>query len=151
MLLLLLALALVGGLQPASAARPSARAAQPSMRAVALPLAAFYGYGTPAITIGRGDEITFTNLDSTQHDFVQDVSSDGTGGKSNVPWCSKSSKSDDGHEHHHGGECPLFWTPLAGTQENVKVQGLDRVKPGETYTFFCTVHHSMKGTLIVRE
>lgn len=137
---LLVAVALFFGAAPAGAA--------PRHRALTLPLAAIYGYATPTIQISKGDRIVYTNLDIDRHNIVQDVAADGKGGKPNVHWC-KDDHGDD-HHHDHSAGCPVFWSPLIGSQQTVEVEGLDRVKRGETYTFFCTLHHSMKGTLTVR-
>lgn len=112
------------------------------------PGAEYYGYFPAEITIAKGDKILYTNYDFAPHDFVQDVESDGFGGKPNVPWC----REEEGHapdEHHHG--CPVFWSKQIGNQQETMVRGLNRVKPGTTYTFFCTLHHGMKGTLTVTE
>lgn len=133
--------ALIGclaGIQPASA-MPGAE-----HQALAGPGGSVYGYITRDITISKGDSITFTNLDVTRHDFVQDVETDGKGGRKNAPWC----KEEKGHAHHDHG-CPVFWSKLVDFQGSTKVKGLRRVKPGTTYTFFCTIHHEMKGTLTV--
>lgn len=110
------------------------------------PGAEYYGYFPSDITIARGDTILYTNYDLARHDFVQDVETDGFGGKPTVPWCEE----EEGHEtgeHHHG--CPVFWSKQIGNQKETLVRGLNRVKPGTTYTFFCTLHHAMKGTLTV--
>lgn len=115
-------------------------------RAIAGPGGFAHGYLTETITISKGDTIAFTNLDVFEHNFVQDVEADGFGGKPNVDWCR--SEDDDHHEHAHG--CPVFWSELIPGGETTQVKGLKRVKPGKTYTFFCTLHHNMKGTLKVR-
>ena len=110
------------------------------------PGAEYYGYFPSELTIAKGDTILYTNYDLAPHDFVQDVETDGFGGKPNVPWCEE----EEGHEpdeHHHG--CPVFWSKQIGNQQKTTVRGLNRVKPGTTYTFFCTLHHGMKGTLTV--
>lgn len=114
-------------------------------RAVAGPGGVAYGYLTPTITISKGDKISFTNLDAFEHDFVHDVETDGFGGKRNVRWC----KEENGHDQHDHG-CPVFWSERLEAGETTKVLGLKRVKRDRTYTFFCTLHHNMKGTLIVR-
>lgn len=115
--------------------------------AVAGPQAKFYGYATPVIVVEKGEEeVTFTNLDLERHDVVQDVETDGFGSKKKLPWCKKK-----GHAHEHGhGDCPIFWSELIGLGDTTQILGLDNVKSGEVYSFFCTIHHGMKGKLIVR-
>jgi plastocyanin len=117
--------------------------------ALALPQAKIYGYATPVIVVEPGEEVTFTNIDIEMHDVVQDVAADGVGAKKRMPWCKKSKKKHHGG-HSHGGGCPLFWTPLISLGKTTPVYGLENVKSGETYTFLCTIHHGMTGTLVVR-
>lgn len=114
-------------------------------RAVAGPGGFTAGYLTPTIAIAKGDSVVFTNLDVFDHDLVHDVATDGFGGKRNVSWCKRELEDD----HDHAGACPVFWSELIGMGEQTQVLGLNRVKPGKTYTFFCTKHHNMKGQLVV--
>lgn len=113
-------------------------------RAIAGPGAIQLGYATSTITISKGDTLVFSNLDAFDHNIVHDTAADGFGGKKKVPWCKGSG---DGHEH--GSLCPVFWSELIGPGASTEVLGLNRVKAGKTYSFFCTRHHSMKGTLTV--
>ena len=130
--------------------QPAGATAEAEMQAVAGPGGFSYGYLTSEITISKGDSISFTNLDAVRHDIVHDVASDGFGGKKKVPWCK--GKSDDHGDHAgHGDACPVFWSETIPGGARTEVLGLKRVKPGQSYTFFCTVHHNMKGTLIVRD
>lgn len=114
-------------------------------RAVAGPGGFAAGYLTPTITISKGDSLVFSNLDVFEHDLVHDTATDGFGGRRKVAWCKKQA----GHEHDHGGACPVFWSELIGSGQSTEVLGLNRVKPGKTYSFFCTRHHNMKGKLVV--
>lgn len=114
-------------------------------RAVAGPGGFSSGYLTTTISMSKGDSLVFTNLDVFEHDLVHDTATDGFGGKRNVAWCKRSS----GHAHDHSGACPVFWTDLIGSGDTAEVMGLNRVKPGKTYSFFCTKHHNMKGKLVV--
>lgn len=129
---------------------PSAQAVpKAEQQALAGPGGFSYGYLTPEITISKGDSITLSNFDIFEHDFVHDVETDGFGGKKKkAPWCKEDHKGD--HSDHGGHGCPVFWSELAGTGATVEVKGLNRTKPGKTYTFFCSLHHNMKGTLTVR-
>jgi plastocyanin len=115
-------------------------------QAYAGPAAKFYGYLTPVIVVEKGGELTFTSIDLERHDVVQDVEADGFGGSSKAPWCAT------GH-HHHGHvheACPVFWSKLIGLTQTTTVLGLDKVEPGKVYSFYCTLHHGMKGKLVVR-
>jgi plastocyanin len=44
----------------------------------------------------------------------------------------------------------LFASKVSGLGEVSPVQGLDKVKSGQTYGFFCTLHPGMRGNLVVR-
>ncbi|MGH2754079.1 MAG: cupredoxin domain-containing protein [Actinomycetota bacterium] len=120
--------------------------------ALALLQAKFYGYATPVIVVEPGEEVTFTNIDIEMHDLVQDVETDGVGAKKTMPWCKKKKgKKKRGHGgHSHGHACPIFWTPLISLGQTTPILGLENVRSGDSYTYFCTLHHSMTGTLIVR-
>ncbi|MFN2525040.1 MAG: plastocyanin/azurin family copper-binding protein [Actinomycetota bacterium] len=113
-------------------------------RAFVGPQAKFYGYLTPVIAISKGDSLTFSSFDLERHDFVQDVEVDGFGGAKKMPWCAK------GHHHHKAEPCPIFWSKLIGLTESTEVQGLKNLESGKTYSFFCTLHHGMKGKLVVQ-
>ena len=104
------------------------------------PGAQFYGYAAPAVVTEKGGSVTYINLDIARHDLVQDVEADGFAGSQKKPWCKSYKK----------GTCPIFWTPTIGIGQTTEVQGLDSVKAGETYSFLCTLHPGMKGTLVVR-
>ena len=101
----------------------------------------FYGYLTPAMVVQRGGELTYANFDIVQHDVVHDVKEDGVFNKKKDKWCKGFDK----------GTCPLFWSARAGLGETVPVEGLQNLKTGEIYTFFCTLHPGMKGKLAVTD
>jgi polyvinyl alcohol dehydrogenase (cytochrome) len=91
---------------------------------VAAPGAASTNYATPVATTGVGGPLSFTNLDLAKHDVTSEE------------------KGPDGK--------PLFSTPLIDLGETAEVEGLDKVKSGQSYGFFCTIHPGMRGTLVVR-
>jgi hypothetical protein len=103
------------------------------------PLAQFHGYAAPVAVVQQDGELTYLNLDIVQHDLVQDVVTDGVAGPSKKPWCRAFEKK----------KCPLFWTPKIGLGQQAEVLGLESVKPGELYSFLCTLHPLMKGKLVV--
>ncbi|HEX2240169.1 MAG TPA: cupredoxin domain-containing protein [Actinomycetota bacterium] len=130
-----------------------AAAADPPIppRAAVGPQAKFYGYLTPVIVISKGEALTFSSLDLENHDFVQDVEVDGFGGPKKMPWCSKGhDHGGAGNHHEKSPPCPIFWSELIGLNESTEVLGLKNLKSGTTYSFFCTLHHGMKGKLIVQ-
>jgi outer membrane protein assembly factor BamB len=88
------------------------------------PGASSTGYATPAMVTRVGGPLSFLNLDIVQHDVVAD---------------------DPGPDGR-----PLFRTKLIGFGESAPVEGLDRVQSGQTYSFYCSVHPGMRGSLAVQ-
>jgi polyvinyl alcohol dehydrogenase (cytochrome) len=107
---------------------------------VAGPQAQFAGYLTPAMVASKQTgRVLYTNLDVVRHDVMQDVRTDGVASKGKDPWCKRFAK----------GKCPLFLAPLLGLGETAEVQGFKNTVPGRTYTFYCSLHPGMRGTLAV--
>jgi polyvinyl alcohol dehydrogenase (cytochrome) len=106
---------------------------------VSTPGSATYGYLTRATVVQQGGDLTYTNADIVKHDVVQDVRADGFGGPANQPWCNRYPK----------GKCPLFWSDQIGIGAQTPVLGLANAKSGQTYTFYCTIHPNMQGSLLV--
>lgn len=73
------------------------------------------------ITMTAGSRLTFTNADAAPHNVVADAS-DRRG--------------------------PIFHSDVATTGKSVTVDGVERLKPS-TYTFACSLHPQMRGTLTV--
>ena len=131
----LAAMAAVFALGPGTATASSPSDAQ----VVSGATAKYYGYLTPVVVIQKGDGITYTNIDIERHNVTQDVNTDGVHGSSKRKWC----------KLFPAGKCPVFYSPLIGLGQSESVQGLQYVKPGQIYTFYCTLHPGMKGHLIV--
>ncbi|HEX8646702.1 MAG TPA: PQQ-binding-like beta-propeller repeat protein [Thermoleophilaceae bacterium] len=91
---------------------------------VAVPGSTYSTYATPVMVTQQGGPLNFMNFDLPQHDVIAD------------------DKGPDGR--------PLFQSKLAGIGEIAPIEGLDRVKSGQTYGFFCSLHPGMRGSLIVR-
>lgn len=91
-------------------------------------------YATPVLAIPPGGALDLYNVDVMYHDVVSHEV-----GPADQPWCA----------NFETGSCPLFWTRLAGLGEQVPVLGLEHARPGGTYTFYCTKHNGMQGTLVV--
>lgn len=122
----LLVLPLTAGALPSPA--PASTAA-----IVAQPGATFTVYATVVAAAQPGAELTFVNADIFAHDVVsRDFGPDG------APWCT----------NKPAGRCPLFWSARANIGQQTPVLGLDRIEPGNTYTFYCTLHTGMEGTLV---
>jgi outer membrane protein assembly factor BamB/plastocyanin len=96
----------------------------PAQSIVTAAQAQSYGYATPVVVIRQGDGLNYSNLDTARHDVVS------------------TEKGPDG--------APLFSSGLAATGQTVAVTGLDHLKSGVTYHFYCSVHPNMQGQLIVQ-
>ena len=103
------------------------------------PQGQFYGYATPVVVANKGGDVSYTNIDLVRHDVIQDPRTDGVAGPDSKPWCGR----------FPDGKCPVFWTPLMGLGQTTSVRGLENVKRGQTYTFYCSLHPGMRGRLIV--
>jgi polyvinyl alcohol dehydrogenase (cytochrome) len=91
---------------------------------VAGPGSTYSTYVTPVMVTNVGGPLNFMNFDLPQHDVIAD------------------DKGPDGR--------PLFMSKLSGLGEVAPIEGLERVKAGSTYGFFCSLHPGMRGSLIVR-
>lgn len=94
-------------------------------------------YATTNMVVHKRLGINYTNLDMNLHDVVarDDFRPDGS-----APWCAD----------YPSGTCPLFWTPLInGGGTMTPVQGLQDAKVGRDYTFYCSIHPYMVGTITV--
>ena len=105
----------------------------------------FNTYAPGRIVVSRSLGLTYTNLDTASHDVValEAKRPDGS-----APWC-------DGFkdpEEPDAEACPLFWSKLipgGGTQ--TPVLGLQDTKVGGSYSFYCSIHPYMTGTIEVAE
>ena len=79
-------------------------------------------YSTPSIEIDQGEKVIFRNGDVATHDVTGEQK--GTDGK------------------------PLFGSQLIDRGEEAEVKGADTLATGQ-YSFFCSVHPQMKGTITV--
>lgn len=92
------------------------------------------GYLNSVFVVDVAGTLTFLNADIAAHDIVSEEL-----GPTENPWCAR-------YVGHHF--CPLFASPLVGLGGQATVEGTDQLEPGRTYTFFCSVHHWMTGTLV---
>jgi plastocyanin len=105
--------------------------------AAAPPGAAGFGYATQQVVTAPGGVIEFVNLDIDIHNFTAYKAYLSKADAKTRSWCGSFPKK----------KCPVFWSETIGPGQT-QVEGLDDIDPGE-YTFFCTNHPSMKGTLQV--
>lgn len=114
------------------------------------------GYVPGEVSASRSRGLRFVNLDGAFHDVValEDTRPHGS-----ATWCENYPPDPEDPTRE---TCPLFWTPLVpgaaqdptltpeGKNETW-VRGLADTQEGETYTFFCSIHPSMVGTIEVIE
>lgn len=98
------------------------------------------GFVPPVVVVAEGEGITYANADVAPHNFIAEDAFRSKKLARQAKWCSAYDK----------GRCPLFWSETINAGETTEVLGLEAVKAGEQYAFFCSVHPGMKGTLIVR-
>lgn len=100
---------------------------------VAGPAASSVGYVTPAAIAVTAAPLTFVNVDNgAMHDVTADQYTTGK------PWCGS----------YTAGHCPAFRTDLVSFGKTATVDGIASLAPG-VYTFHCSLHGAMKGTLVV--
>jgi len=128
------------GLPPGATTGRSTATSAPSAEStvVSVAQAQSYGYATPYMVVQHGGKLQYANFDIVRHNVVQDPAADHKARKSG-PWCSNYPK----------GKCPLFWSKLIGLNQSEQVLGINSLKPG-TYSFYCSLHPGMKGTLVVQ-
>ncbi|HVL80254.1 MAG TPA: plastocyanin/azurin family copper-binding protein [Actinomycetota bacterium] len=97
-----------------------------------VPGAIFHGYASPVTVVTPGAAFHYLNFDIFQHDVVSRES-----GPDTQPWCKPPAP------------CPLLHSELIGPGEQTEVQGTENLEPGKRYSIFCTLHPSMKGTIVV--
>ncbi len=98
------------------------------------------GYAPPVVVIAPGEPITYANADIAPHNFVAYEAYMNKKQAKKAPWCS-------GYDR---GKCPLFWSQTITAGQSTEVLGLENVRSGKQYTFYCSIHPGMKGTLVVR-
>jgi plastocyanin len=108
-----------------------------SSTVVAQPGSFATSYTTRVVPVQVGGELTFLNGDLQQHDVVA-FSDYGPGDQ---PWCDAFSP----------GKCPVVWSKLIGLSGSTEVLGTENLQAGRTYEFYCTIHPSMRGTLVAVE
>ena len=116
--------------------------AAPAQAAVALtgPGGFLAGYIPPVVVTAPDETITYVNADIAPHNFVALDTYLSKKAAKKAEWCSAYDK----------GKCPLFWSPQISIGQSTEVSGVEFLKSGKQYGFYCSLHPNMKGTLIVR-
>ncbi|MDQ3982207.1 MAG: plastocyanin/azurin family copper-binding protein [Actinomycetota bacterium] len=108
--------------------------------AAAAPGGFLTGFATPIVPAAQGEAITFVNTDIAPHNFVADGVYLSKKDARKSRWCTAFTTTT----------CPIFWSPTLTAGEQANVEGIERLESGKQYPFYCTVHPSMKGTLVIR-
>ena len=101
---------------------------------VAGPQAAALNYLMGNVTISPGESVSLFNLDLISHD----VTSEGIFRPRKKPGQKRRPKPQ-----------LLFRTELIGFGQTATVTGTERLKPGMSYPFLCSLHPSMAGSITV--
>ena len=99
---------------------------------VAVPGSFAATYATPVVVAVKGGSLVFVNGDLPVHDVV----SDQTRAPGTAPWCPAG-----------GPRCPLFYADGISLGGVTEVRGFHDIPTG-LYTFRCTPHPWMEGTLV---
>jgi plastocyanin len=113
-------------------------------------------YGPQDLQVSKSAGLCYVNLDLEWHDVV---ALNATRPSDSAPWCVNFPPDPDDPTRE---TCPLFWTPLiapggndplglANRQHDVEVQGLEDAQVGQTYTYFCSIHPFMTGTITITQ
>lgn len=96
------------------------------------------GFATPLVIAPMATGVTFVNGDIQPHNVIanEDFLSKKAAKKS--PWCKSYAKR----------KCPVFWSETVAVGETTPVLGLENLTSGQQYSFFCSIHPGMTGTLI---
>jgi plastocyanin len=126
-------LVLVAGALLVTASGAQAAPPVPSV-ALAGPQAPTVGFATPSVLTVTGQALTLANGDTTGHDITSKLT--------------KPKKLKFGKKYYTI-QVPLFRSESVPAGSTGPVVGVEGLKPG-TYAFFCSLHTSMTGSLIVQ-
>lgn len=94
-------------------------------------------YTQPVIIVSPGDEVTYVNLDAQRHDVLSLARR--APEDPQPEWC----------EFVNTTPCPVVGSALIGLGATTPLLGLEDVVAGETYEFFCSLHSTMFGHIVV--
>jgi plastocyanin len=98
------------------------------------PQAASFNYLTPNVTISAGEPVTLMNFDLVSHDVTSEAT--------------YRPKRRKGQKRRPPPRL-LFTSPLIGFGQSAPVEGTQRMKAGQSYRYFCSLHPSMVGSINV--
>lgn len=106
--------------------------------AIAVPGSFQAGYATPVTFAPVGGPLTFMTTDIQPHNVIAFEDFLPKKQAKKTEWCNRYPKK----------KCPIFWSATVSTGGVTEVLGLENTESGGQYTFFCSIHPNMKGTLI---
>lgn len=102
-------------------------------------------YLPDTMLVSRSLGLTLVNTDTARHDIV---ARDDRRPNGSAPWCDEFEDPEDPAAEN----CPLFWSPLIpGGGSTTPIIGLQDTVEGRDYTFYCSIHPAMVGTIKVVE
>ncbi|MDQ3987400.1 MAG: hypothetical protein M3280_12990 [Actinomycetota bacterium] len=96
------------------------------------------GYVTRVVVVPVGGPLTFVNGDVVTHTLTADDAYLPRKVARKTARCSSYSLR----------RCPLFDSGSVGTGDAEEIEGLNRLKGGRQYAFYCQIHPSMTGILV---
>lgn len=107
---------------------------------LAIPGSETIGFVPPVMVAPAGQSGTFVNADPVSyfHNLWSTAHFSGTV-PSYAKWCTPFAKNT----------CPKFWSDTVAGGSVTPILGIERLTPGQ-YEFYCSLHGTMSGTLIVR-
>lgn len=96
------------------------------------------GFATPVVIAPAATGLTFVNGDIQPHNVIANETFLSKKVAKKNAWCKDYPK----------GKCPAFWSETVPLGETAEVLGLENLTTGEQYSFFCSIHPAMVGTLV---
>lgn len=96
------------------------------------------GFATPVVIAPAATGVTFVNGDIQPHNVIANEDFFTKKDAKKVEWCKSYPKT----------KCPVFWSDTVAVGEFTSVLGIENLTSGQQYSFFCSIHPGMTGTLI---
>lgn len=96
------------------------------------------GFATPLVIAPAATGVTFVNGDIQPHNVIANEDFFSKKAAKKIEWC----------KSYPTKKCPVFWSETVAVGETTPVLGIEDLVSGQQYSFFCSIHPGMKGTLV---